>query len=204
MVLTSTTVGGASIALIRGHAGLATVNETATVSAAHASLPRIDLAVLRLDYAANNITFAIRAGTAASSPSAPSPVWGVSNQYEIPLAQIAVAANATTISNGNVTDVRRFVGQTIGSWPDNTRRPSGSPALGYNVAAGKWEATIDGSTWTNLLTSATTLTDISGTLPVSKGGTGATTAQAGRQNLDVYVQSTAPAHAVGRVWIKTP
>lgn len=42
------------------------------------------------------------------------------------------------------------------------------------------------------------------TRPINKGGTGATTASAALQNLGIYVQSSAPAHANGRVWIKIP
>ena len=42
------------------------------------------------------------------------------------------------------------------------------------------------------------------TRPINRGGTGATTALGARQNLEVYVQASAPSHANGRVWIKTP
>jgi len=40
--------------------------------------------------------------------------------------------------------------------------------------------------------------------PVNRGGTGATTASQALKNLGIYVQSSAPAHANGRVWIKIP
>lgn len=42
------------------------------------------------------------------------------------------------------------------------------------------------------------------TRSVARGGTGATTATQALKNLGVYVQSSAPAHANGRVWIKIP
>lgn len=50
------------------------------------------------------------------------------------------------------------------------------------------------------------LTDasITGILPVAQGGTGAANAVAALQALGIYVQSSAPAHANGRVWIKRP
>ncbi|WDS52044.1 minor tail protein [Microbacterium phage Caron] len=48
------------------------------------------------------------------------------------------------------------------------------------------------------------LTDLSGVLSVAKGGTGVTTLTALLNALGIYVQSTAPAHANGRVWIKRP
>ena len=40
--------------------------------------------------------------------------------------------------------------------------------------------------------------------PVSRGGTGATSAAEALRNLGVYLQSTDPGHANGRVWIKLP
>lgn len=42
------------------------------------------------------------------------------------------------------------------------------------------------------------------TRAVARGGTGATTATQALKNLGIYVQSSAPAHANGRVWIKIP
>ena len=42
------------------------------------------------------------------------------------------------------------------------------------------------------------------TRPVNRGGTGATTATQALKNLGIYVQSSAPSHANGRVWIKIP
>lgn len=40
--------------------------------------------------------------------------------------------------------------------------------------------------------------------PVSRGGTGANNAQQALRNLGIYVQSSDPGHANGRIWIKTP
>lgn len=42
------------------------------------------------------------------------------------------------------------------------------------------------------------------TRPVSRGGTGATSAAAALRNLGIYVQAADPGHANGRVWIKIP
>lgn len=42
------------------------------------------------------------------------------------------------------------------------------------------------------------------TRPISRGGTGATTATNALKNLGIYVQATDPGHANGRVWIKIP
>lgn len=77
-----------------------------TVTAANASLPRIDRVVVTINDAyysglLNNVTFAVIAGTPAASPVAPATP---SNSYS--LATIAVAAAATTITSGNITDTR--------------------------------------------------------------------------------------------------
>lgn len=42
------------------------------------------------------------------------------------------------------------------------------------------------------------------TRPVSRGGTGATSPGDALKNLGIYVQSTDPGHANGRIWIKIP
>jgi len=42
------------------------------------------------------------------------------------------------------------------------------------------------------------------TRPVTRGGTGATTAAQALRNLGIYVQSTDPGHANGRIWIRLP
>lgn len=77
-----------------------------TVSTANASLPRIDLVCATVNDAFytglnNNVVFQVIAGTPAASPVAPTlPANSVS------LATIAVAASATTITSGNITDTR--------------------------------------------------------------------------------------------------
>lgn len=82
----------------------ATVN--LAVTAANASLPRIDRVVVTVNDAyytglLNNVTFTVIAGTPNASPTAPATP---ANSYS--LATIAVAAAATTIVSGNITDTR--------------------------------------------------------------------------------------------------
>ncbi|WDS51655.1 minor tail protein [Microbacterium phage Barnstormer] len=48
------------------------------------------------------------------------------------------------------------------------------------------------------------LPDLSGVLPVAKGGTGVQSLTALLNALGIFVQASAPAHANGRVWIKRP
>lgn len=201
MGLTVTSVSGASLALIRGHACVMTANEPLTIATASAGA-RVDMVVLQLNYATNSIAPVIKPGT-SGSPTPPSIVWGTSGIYEFPLAYIAVGAGVVSITNTNITDSRQFAGATIGAWPA-AQRPTGRPAVGYNLTAGVWEMTFDGTTWKTVSTSDHTLDSHAGTLSVSKGGTGATTPVAAQQGLSIYAQSTAPAHSPGRIWIKLP
>lgn len=79
---------------------------TATITAADPTNPRIDLVCVTVSDAAytgalNTVSFNVVAGTPAGSPVAPA-----TPTNSIALAQVAVAAGATTITAGNITDVR--------------------------------------------------------------------------------------------------
>ena len=79
---------------------------TATITTADPTNPRIDLVCITVNDAAysgslNSVAINVVKGTAAGSPSVPS-----TPTNSIALAQVAVAAGATTISSGNITDVR--------------------------------------------------------------------------------------------------
>nr|WP_321349813.1 hypothetical protein [uncultured Methanoregula sp.] len=75
---------------------------------------RIDLVVLKVDWAANTAVPAIHKGTAAASPTAPTPTQSTS-VWELPLAQITVPANAAAIYTADITsDTRvRLYGTTL-------------------------------------------------------------------------------------------
>ena len=79
---------------------------TATITAANATLPRIDRVRLTVNDSAytgstNNVSVNVVAGTAAASPSAPAiPANSIS------LATITVGAGVTTILTANITDTR--------------------------------------------------------------------------------------------------
>lgn len=93
-------------ALVRGHYYDSTATESVTIAAADTTNPRIDRIVLRLDPTANSILLHRIAGTPNASPSAPAITQTDSAIYDLPIAQVYVAANATTITPGNVTDER--------------------------------------------------------------------------------------------------
>lgn len=81
---------------------------TKALTAADATNPRIDRVVLRLDRITNfKISIEIIDGTPAASPSAPA-LTQDANTWEISLATVAVAANAVSIVNANITDGRTY------------------------------------------------------------------------------------------------
>ncbi len=102
-------------ALVRGHYYDSTGTETITIPAADATNPRIDRVVLRLDPTANTILLHLLQGTPAASPSAPALTQTDGAIYDLPLAQVYVAANETTIAPGDVTDERTLFQPWTGS-----------------------------------------------------------------------------------------
>jgi hypothetical protein len=102
-------------ALVRGHYYDSTGTETIVIPAADATNPRIDRVVLRLDPTANTILLHLLQGTPAASPSAPALTQTDGAIYDLPLAQVYVAANETIIAPGNVTDERTLFQPWTGS-----------------------------------------------------------------------------------------
>lgn len=96
-----------------------------TVTAANATNPRIDLLILEVldaSYSGSSSLGQLRVvpGTPAASPVVPT-----LPANSIPLARIAVAANAASISNANITDLRPFNGGRGGfHWGSGTTFPT--------------------------------------------------------------------------------
>lgn len=86
---------------IKGHFGKLSTQTTLPLSAAHATLGRIDLVIGRLDKSNNLIEVVILEGTPSVSPAAPSLTQN-DTTYEITLATVTVDAAATTIAAGKV------------------------------------------------------------------------------------------------------
>jgi len=82
-----------------------TAGKALTVTLADAQYKRIDRVCIRLEILNNKCYAYIKKGTAAASPAAPA-LQRDSVAYEISLAQITVAAGATAINAGNITDER--------------------------------------------------------------------------------------------------
>jgi hypothetical protein len=92
---------------IQGHWGKVSSQKTLALTAAHATLARKDLVVARADFVNDRIELDVITGTPHASPSLPA-VTQTSSIHEIALAEVDVAAAATTIASGNVTDRRGF------------------------------------------------------------------------------------------------
>lgn len=187
--------GSVSQAIVRGHMYQSTAQETLTIQAAESN-PRIDSVVLTLDPAANSIILQVLKGTAGVSPVPPSLTQTDTAVYQLLLANISVASGATTISAGDITDLRQFIGNV---WTQQSRPAASIGVAGYNTSSQNYEI-YNGSAWVNIgslvsaseiatgTLSADRVPNLSATkitsgildiarvplIPVSGGGTGAT------------------------------
>lgn len=95
----------AGIAVIDGYTYFNTSPLTLAVAAADASLPRIDLAVLRLDLDARRMYCRMIGGIPAATPAVPAVIWNETVR-EMPLAQIRIPARTADAATAVFTDVR--------------------------------------------------------------------------------------------------
>ena len=174
-------------AILRGYMFYSTAVETIAI-AANAGAARVDLVVLELNLSAPTVAQRILPkvlqGTSGSS-TPPSLTQTETGIYQIPLATVAVANGANVINAADVTDVRDWMDQKYGAWTTD-RRPV-SPRkyhLGFNETLGVWEY-HNGSGWVSLQAVDLGSSNVSGVLPISKGGTGASSAANARTGLSV-------------------
>jgi len=152
-IVSSTSNGGVYVAYNDATTNL-------TVTAANASLPRIDRVVVTVNDAyysglLNNVTFTVVAGTPNASPTAPA-----TPSNSISLATIAVAAAATSIVTANITDTRvattsnlqptSFSGITVSNstFSNNTITGAtleGATLVGTGFAGYTFDATTNGA-----------------------------------------------------------
>jgi hypothetical protein len=126
---------------------------TVTLSTADPTNPRIDLIIMRvydgvLSDGSTQATIEAVTGTPASSPVAPSlPTNTGGGTVAIPLAQVRVNANATGITQSNITDVRNSAGLRGGFRPmlpgDNV---SSTSPTAYIDGEGSWVEGAGGTT----------------------------------------------------------
>ena len=125
-------------AQVRGHYYTSDAVESLALATADATNDRIDLVVLKLDPTANSIVLAVKTGTPAGSPSAPSLVQTDAGIYEQPLAEVLVPATSGVPTT--ITDRREFMGTRLGSWTTAGRpTPAGRVLFGFNTTTGEVE-----------------------------------------------------------------
>jgi len=124
-------------AMVRGHFYVSTATESLSLTTADPTNPRLDLVVLRLDPVANSIILAVKDGTPAGSPVAPTLVQTDAGTYEVALATVLVPATAGVPST--ITDKRQFMGSRISLWSDDTRPTTLFPHVGFNTTGGTFE-----------------------------------------------------------------
>lgn len=176
----------AGSAILRGYMFYSTEVETIPILV-NPGAARTDLVVLELNLSTPSIAErilpkVIQGVSGAAAPGVKQTETGV---YQIPLATVAVANNAAVINAADVIDVRSWMDQKYGAWT-TVRRPA-SPRkykLGFNETLGVWEY-YNGSDWVSLSTMNLASSQVTGTLPISKGGTGATSDAAARAGLSV-------------------
>ena len=96
---------GAGSGWINGHKLVNTADLTLAVTASDVVLNRIDLVIFYVDFTTRSMGIAMKNGTAAASPVAPS-LTRTANRYEMCLAQISVAKQITAITAAMITDTR--------------------------------------------------------------------------------------------------
>lgn len=89
-------------ALVAGSFYLNDAIETLSIAANVSGNPRIDTVVLTADYTAQTVRVEVLTGTPAATPAPPALTQVVGTEYQIPLADIAVANGFVTIGNGDI------------------------------------------------------------------------------------------------------
>lgn len=127
---------------------------TIAVTAAHATLPRIDIVCVKVEDSqysgtVNTVSLVVVAGTPSGSPVAPS-----APNNSITLGQIAVGAAVSTIVNANITDKRTWLDQGTILCTSTTRPAAGTVAFGQIITQtdnNRTYVTYDGGTsWVEL------------------------------------------------------
>ncbi|SBT63919.1 hypothetical protein GA0070622_0887 [Micromonospora sediminicola] len=170
---------------------------TKTLAANTSGSTRVDLVVLRLNRSTWTVTVQIVQGTpGAGAPAATrTPATGGGTIYEIELATVTVANNATTLAGSTVTDKAWYLNEDGQILCESDRRPPHHPGRSaFETDTGRWILS-DGTVWRNAV-------DDSGLLAVSMlSGFGATENTLQRRGgvcvLNIKVQRTNAAFPAG-------
>ena len=109
------------VAVVRGFYTRKDTEEPLTLEPPDTQNPRVDLVVLRRSKSGNGFTRVVITGDPAASPSAPTPVQDT-DAWDLPLAEIYVAANAQSLDAGDITD-RRVWTSGLDEHMDDTDNP---------------------------------------------------------------------------------
>jgi hypothetical protein len=185
---------------VHTHFGILSNEIELGISAADPTYGRKDLVVARAVYASapNSImVLDVKTGAPSSNPVPPTLTKTAGVTWEVPLAIVSVAAGASTIAAGNVTDARIYsvVPFERGGVGSTTQAEALSNIFGgsqLSITNGGTGASTAANARANLgLGSVAT----ENTVPVAKGGTGATAASTARTNLglgSVATENTVP------------
>lgn len=199
-------------AVARGYMMYSTEIESITIDPSSPTLQRVDRLVLRLNLSAVEGTprlapFILKGDPAPVGQAGAKPLTKTSTGiYDLLIGQITIEPGVNSIAADKVVDVRSFIGQTVGAWDASWKRPE-SPRkykMGFNEETGGFEY-WNGTAWKALNDHSHSLTSsqITGVLPISKGGTGAQSRAGIRSAIGLYVQTAAPSNPQSDdVWIK--
>jgi hypothetical protein len=178
----------AGAALARGRYYENTATKNVAVTAAPVSGTRKDAIILKVDFTTKTIVVTKKDGTTAGGGTLPT-LQQDNSVWEIKLAEVTVAAGTISITGGMLAATASTLPVQVYSFAAVNDRPAPSEsfALGLDVTT-KIPYIWSSGAWSTLKVA---VADLSGTLPIAQGGTGAVTAAAARTALDVAKASDA-------------
>lgn len=102
-------------ALVAGYLYQNTAAVSFTIGANASGNPRVDTVILRVDFVGQTVRSAVKQGTPAGSPVAPT-MQQDATYWEIPLADIAVANGFATLAQSTITQRQRHVRSNAAGW----------------------------------------------------------------------------------------
>lgn len=161
--------------------------EVLDLGIANSTYPKIDIIAIQFNANNNETNVIVKKGTPATNPVRPAMV-RTGAIYELYLASIYRPAGATAVTASNITDLR--MDKTVCGLMADSVTSVDTSAIDAQVKAliANLEAEIQGVKDTSGLMFESEWVN-NGTIPVSKGGTGANTQAGARKNLGIVFDS---------------